>query len=115
MSRLSFINRHSMPLLCTAALLLALLPKPLVASPSVGSPKLVLSDQRGVEQAQGVFVQSHTTMSVTGLINKVTVKQAFKNQTDQVLNGRYVFPLPDESAVYQLKMRREKIIFILEN
>ncbi|OUL57789.1 marine proteobacterial sortase target protein [Pseudoalteromonas ulvae] len=105
MSRLSFINRHSMPLLCTAALLLALLPKPLVASPNVGSPKLVLSDQRGVEQAQGVFVQSHTTMSVTGLINKVTVKQAFKNQTDQVLNGRYVFPLPDESAVYQLKMR----------
>ena len=105
MPRLSFIHRNSMPLLCFAALLLALLPKPLVASPSVGNPKLVLTDQQGVEQAQGVFVESHTAMSVTGLINKVTVKQTFKNQTDRVLNGRYVFPLPDESAVYQLKMR----------
>ena len=81
MSRLPFINRNSMPLLCFAALLLTFLPKPLVASPSVGSPKLVLTDQQGVEQAQGIFVQSHTTMSVNGLINKLTVKQTFKNKT----------------------------------
>ena len=44
-------------------------------------------------------------MRVTGMIARVKVEQHFKNPTKEWLEGVYVFPLPEESAVDHLDMK----------
>lgn len=44
-------------------------------------------------------------MTLTGLINHIVVKQTYQNQNPFAVNARYVFPLPDESAVHAMTMR----------
>lgn len=43
-------------------------------------------------------------IKITGMIARTTVTQEFKNDSDQWLEGLYVFPLPEDSAVDHLKM-----------
>ena len=43
-------------------------------------------------------------MDVTGNINRVTVEQSFTNPSNEWAEGVYVFPLPEDSAVDQLRM-----------
>ncbi|MGH9807932.1 MAG: VIT domain-containing protein, partial [Terriglobia bacterium] len=43
-------------------------------------------------------------MSVSGTIARVTVTQRFENTSDRWLEGIYVFPLPEQSAVDALHM-----------
>ncbi|MFB2728353.1 marine proteobacterial sortase target protein [Shewanella mangrovisoli] len=55
-------------------------------------------------------VDTQVSMQVSGLTNRVSVKQVFSNQTGFVLNGRYLFPLPNE-AVDSLRLHiGERII-----
>jgi Ca-activated chloride channel homolog len=50
-------------------------------------------------------------MTVTGMINRVTVIQSFSNTTDNWQEGIYVFPLPENAAVDQLRLKiGERII-----
>jgi len=50
-------------------------------------------------------------MRVSGSIANVTVKQRFLNPGDGWVEGIYVFPLPEEAAVYRLRMHiGERII-----
>ncbi|SVE39557.1 uncharacterized protein METZ01_LOCUS492411, partial [marine metagenome] len=44
-------------------------------------------------------------IQVTGMIARSTVTQHFGNPTDQWLEGTYVFPLPESSAVDTLLMK----------
>jgi Ca-activated chloride channel family protein len=44
-------------------------------------------------------------MKITGMINRVTVIQTFSNTTDAWQEGIYVFPLPENAAVDQLRLR----------
>jgi len=49
-------------------------------------------------------VNTDVEMKVTGMIARAKVTQTFKNETAQWLEGVYVFPLPEDAAVDQLKM-----------
>ncbi len=51
------------------------------------------------------------TMTVTGMINRVSVTQSFSNTTDYWQEGIYVFPLPENAAVDHMRLRiGERII-----
>ena len=49
-------------------------------------------------------------MHIAGTINRVSVKQKFTNPSNDYLEGVYVFPLPENSAVDRLKMHVGKRI-----
>ena len=49
-------------------------------------------------------------MTVTGMINRVSVTQSFTNTTDNWQEGIYVFPLPESAAVNQLRLKIGKRI-----
>lgn len=42
---------------------------------------------------------------VNGMLANITVKQTFKNDSDEWVNGRYVFPLPEGAAVDSLLIK----------
>ncbi|MBL1142666.1 MAG: marine proteobacterial sortase target protein [Proteobacteria bacterium] len=44
-------------------------------------------------------------MSITGMINRVIVTQSFSNTTDDWQEGIYVFPLPENAAVDQMRLK----------
>ena len=69
------------------------------------SPKLSLFDSQGVAVNPGVILKSDAKMTLTGLINRVVVTQHYINENPFAVNARYVFPLPDESAVQAMTMR----------
>lgn len=50
-------------------------------------------------------LSSDVVVDVAGEIARVTVRQHFRNPTDAWLEGVYVFPLPDRSAVDRLTMK----------
>ena len=49
-------------------------------------------------------LKTRVEMNIIGSINMVSVIQTFTNSSDQWVEGIYVFPLPEDSAVDQLKM-----------
>ncbi|WP_394132164.1 marine proteobacterial sortase target protein [Shewanella maritima] len=49
-------------------------------------------------------LKTDVSMQVTGIVNRVTVRQAFHNDTEHWVNGQYVFPLPEDAAVDSLNM-----------
>jgi hypothetical protein len=65
---------------------------------------LIFKDQQG-QKFSAPLLSSHVDMKVNGLINRVTVKQIFKNESDQWINASYLFPLPDKSAVDHLRLK----------
>ena len=69
------------------------------------SPKLSLFDSQGMAVNPGVILKSDAKMTLTGLINHVVVTQHYINENPFAVNARYVFPLPDESAVQAMTMR----------
>ena len=74
------------------------------ASNASTSPELIMFDSNGAKAAPGVIVKSAATMTVTGLINHVVVTQHYRNENPFAVNARYVFPLPEESAVHAMTM-----------
>ena len=68
------------------------------------SPKLELTDTLGKPVSPAIILKSDAHMTVTGLINHVVVKQTYQNENPFAVNARYVFPLPDESAVHAMTM-----------
>ncbi|QIR14811.1 marine proteobacterial sortase target protein [Shewanella aestuarii] len=59
----------------------------------------VVSYQLGQQSKQMLALDTQVEMTVSGLINRVTVKQVFNNVEDSWINAKYVFPLPDNAAV----------------
>lgn len=49
-------------------------------------------------------LETHVSMQISGWVNRVQVRQTFKNPTDDWLSGKYLFPLPTNAAVDGLKM-----------
>ncbi len=58
----------------------------------------------GSEGLPAPQLSSAVSMTVNGLVNRVTVRQAFHNPSEAWLEGVYVFPLPERSAVDRLTM-----------
>lgn len=87
---------------------------------------LMLGNQLHAQTNTGEMVFSnnensitHSSMSqntsmevdVSGLMIKVKVRQQFRNNSDQWMNGRYLFPLPETAAVNEYRLRvDEKLI-----
>ncbi|MDH3376184.1 MAG: marine proteobacterial sortase target protein [Gammaproteobacteria bacterium] len=65
---------------------------------------LLRTDQTG-RYREATALSTNVEMRVTGLIASVTVTQSFTNQSNDWLEGIYVFPLPDDAAVHGLTMR----------
>jgi Ca-activated chloride channel family protein len=64
---------------------------------------LIKTSKPGV-YALTTAVKSEVNISVAGPIVRTTVKQTFHNVTGQCVEGLYVYPLPEMSAVDTLKM-----------
>ena len=61
-------------------------------------------------QATGTTVESlrqstGVTIRIAGIVARATVRQTFRNTTDEWMEGIYVFPLPENAAVDQLNIR----------
>ena len=58
-------------------------------------------------------MSQNTSMEVyvSGLMIKVKVRQQFRNNSNEWMNGRYLFPLPETAAVNEYRLRvDEKLI-----
>lgn len=65
--------------------------------------RLVFKSNSGLLAAPTLNTDVH--MRITGMIARVKVEQHFKNPTQEWMEGVYVFPLPEESAVDHLDMK----------
>jgi Ca-activated chloride channel homolog len=61
--------------------------------------------KQGNQYARAAQLNIDVAMVVTGMINRVSVTQSFSNTTDRWQEGIYVFPLPDNAAVDQLRLK----------
>lgn len=80
--------------------------KPLHKLERLGDAKegrLVFKSKDGMFAAP--TLKTDVQMRITGMIARVKVEQHFKNPTKEWLEGIYVFPLPEESAVDHLDMK----------
>jgi len=57
------------------------------------------------EALEAPLLQSNVEIDVNGLVAHVTLRQHFRNPTEAWLEGIYVFPLPEQSAVNHLVMK----------
>ena len=58
----------------------------------------------GMPSIMQMALDTKVQMDITGNINRVTVEQSFTNPSNEWVEGVYVFPLPEDSAVDQLRM-----------
>ena len=58
----------------------------------------------GMPSIMLMALDTKVQMDITGSINRVTVEQSFTNPSNEWAEGGYVFPLPEDSAVDQLRM-----------
>jgi Ca-activated chloride channel family protein len=77
---------------------------PAVAATPGATGGLYLKDASGDALATPL-VFTDVRMSVTGIVNRVTVEQRFVNPTDEWREGIYTFPLPEKAAVDHLRMK----------
>ncbi|MEQ9562248.1 MAG: marine proteobacterial sortase target protein [Woeseiaceae bacterium] len=72
-------------------------------SPSqMQSGSLLLKMRNGYEVA--TRMNTSASMKISGMIARVSVRQAFRNDGTEWVEGVYVFPLPDTAAVDRLRM-----------
>ncbi len=67
------------------------------------SGSLMLRMQSGYVSA--ALLNTDVQMDISGLVARVAVRQEFENTSSEWLEGVYVFPLPDEAAVDQMRLR----------
>lgn len=60
------------------------------------------------------LLNTQVSMQVSGLLARVTLTQEFHNPGENWVNGRYLFPLPADSAVDQLRMQIGERVIIGE-
>jgi Ca-activated chloride channel family protein len=69
------------------------------------SGTLLFKSKDGGETFAVLRQSTDVTLRVSGIVARATVKQTFRNPTDEWFEGIYVFPLPENAAVDHLKMR----------
>lgn len=78
----------------------ALADGPLPADMQSGS--LLLRMQEGYVTA--TLMNTGVTMNISGLVARVAVRQEFRNEGSEWVEGVYVFPLPDKAAVDRMRL-----------
>ena len=68
---------------------------------SAGQFDITLADG---SQKSALLLSTHISGDVNAMMASIKVRQNFKNDSDQWVNGRYVFPLPEGAAVDSLKI-----------
>ena len=68
------------------------------------SGSLILRPHDGLPVLPAPALDSEIRISVTGIMARVKVRQRFVNPTDSWVEGIYVFPLPDDAAVDQMRI-----------
>ena len=69
----------------------------------VQSGTLLLKMQAGLSTA--TRTNTDVTMNISGLVARVSVRQEFRNEGAEWVEGIYVFPLPDKAAVDRMRLR----------
>jgi Ca-activated chloride channel family protein len=77
--------------------------EPRVAPGDMNTGALLLQSEDG-SLVEAPRLKTDVIMTVNGTIARVTVTQRFENTSDRWLEGIYVFPLPEQSAVDALRM-----------
>ncbi|MCG8427172.1 MAG: marine proteobacterial sortase target protein [Chromatiales bacterium] len=84
---------------------------PRMSIDQVQQGSLLLKLASGGVSVDAPLLHTDVSMRVSGMVNRVQVTQQFHNPGDEWVEGTYVFPLPENSAVDHLKMRiGERII-----
>ncbi len=94
---------HIRKIACTLAWLLLGASPALAEGPSearMGS--LLWQMENGYTTA--ALLNTHVEMNISGLVARVSVRQEFRNEGADWLEGIYVFPLPDEAAVDHMRL-----------
>jgi len=99
--------RRSIPVLTLITMLLsnpwapdARAEGPLPADMQSGS--LLFRMQEGYVTA--TLMNTDVTMNINGLVARVSVRQEFRNEGNEWVEGVYVFPLPDKAAVDRMRL-----------
>jgi Ca-activated chloride channel family protein len=69
---------------------------------NVQSGTLLLKMQSGLVTA--TRTNTDVTLDISGLVARVSVRQEFRNEGAEWVEGIYVFPLPDEAAVDRMRL-----------
>lgn len=77
---------------------------PLMTLNDVQRGQLLFHSVRHGEYAPAPLVATEVEIDVSGIVARTMVKQYFVNPTQEWLEGRYVFPLPENSAVSRMKL-----------
>lgn len=76
---------------------------------SLGSAQLVYTLAGEQSESARTFeafpIDTQVEMQVSGWLNRVQVKQYFRNDTESWLNGTYQFPLPHDAAVDSMSLQ----------
>ncbi|GLP97911.1 VIT domain-containing protein [Paraferrimonas sedimenticola] len=57
------------------------------------------------DEFESLLLNTDVEMQVSGVVNRVTVTQQFRNTSDVWVHGRYQFPLPENAAVDRMQLR----------
>lgn len=68
----------------------------------------------GGDVIQAPLLSTDVKMNISGLMARVEVTQTFKNESPNWVEGKYLFPLPEKSAVDSLQMKIGERIIIGE-
>lgn len=71
----------------------------------VSAGQLLFKTGRPGQYVQSLLQDSSVDFRVSGMLARVYVSQLFHNDSDQWVEGVYVFPLPEDAAVDRLRVR----------
>ena len=77
---------------------------PLMTVGDVQRGQLLFHSTRPGEYVPAPLVATEVEIDVSGIVARTMVKQYFVNPTGDWLEGRYVFPLPENAAVSRMKL-----------
>lgn len=104
-----FVNMTILPILAVVLSLLnvaaARAEKPAYVTPNaMQSGSLLLQSSEAGQYVEAPRLATDFDIDVSGPTARARLSQVFENPTSGWVEGLYVFPLPEESAVYSLKM-----------
>lgn len=78
-----------------------------VMDEGVAPGQLIGFDREGRPTILCPLAGTEVSASIDGFAARVTLKQTFTNPTNEPIEAVYTFPLPDDGAVDQMRLRSE--------
>lgn len=70
----------------------------------VAAGQMLLQPVEGGQDTPALTLESKVHIKVSGMVAHISLTQSFQNQTQDWVEGTYVFPLPDKAAVNRMRM-----------